>query len=112
MRLCPTLELVPYEFNRYESISRMFYNVILKFTKKIQVVRFFDFVEKKKKKGTMCTVFLTQVSSCDEAYLDLTGKEDPEKIVLEIRKEIFESCGCDASAGIGCNILVARMACR
>ena len=51
-------------------------------------------------------------ASCDEAYLDLTGRENPEKIVLEIRKEIFETCGCDASAGIGCNILVARMACR
>lgn len=45
--------------------------------------------------------------SCDELYFDLSGlcKElntgDVEGVVREIRKEIFEELGCNASAGIG-----------
>ena len=35
---------------------------------------------------------------------------DPELLVSEIRKEILEATGCTASAGIGENMLMARLA--
>lgn len=52
--------------------------------------------------------------SCDEAFLDLTysyGK-DPELLASLIRREIFETTGCTASAGIAGNMLMARLATR
>ncbi|XP_056683408.1 DNA repair protein REV1 isoform X2 [Spinacia oleracea] len=52
--------------------------------------------------------------SCDEAFLDVTDLEvaEPELLVSEIRKEIFETTGCTASAGIAANMLMARLATR
>jgi nucleotidyltransferase/DNA polymerase involved in DNA repair len=44
--------------------------------------------------------------------LDLSGISNVEEMVLNIRQEIFENCGCKVSAGIGPNILIARLACR
>lgn len=39
-------------------------------------------------------------------------QEDPEVIASTIRKEIFETTGCKASAGIAGNLLMARLATR
>lgn len=52
--------------------------------------------------------------SCDEAFLDVTNLEgeDPEHLASTIRKEIFETTGCTASAGIAGNMLLARLATR
>lgn len=51
-----------------------------------------------------------QPVSCDEAYLDVTGLGDPEEVAESIRQQIFDATGCTASAGIGPNMLVARLA--
>ena len=48
--------------------------------------------------------------SCDEAYLDVTGLGDPEELARRIRCEIYETTRCPASAGIGPNKLMAKMA--
>ncbi|KNA05454.1 hypothetical protein SOVF_190090, partial [Spinacia oleracea] len=52
--------------------------------------------------------------SCDEAFLDVTDSEvaGPELLVSEIRKEIFETRGCTASAVIAANMLMVRLATR
>ncbi|XP_059591918.1 DNA repair protein REV1 isoform X4 [Vitis vinifera] len=52
--------------------------------------------------------------SCDEAFLEvMDSKEgDPELLASIIRKEIFETTGCTASAGIAGNLLMARLATR
>ncbi|XP_056682392.1 DNA repair protein REV1-like isoform X5 [Spinacia oleracea] len=52
--------------------------------------------------------------SCDEAFLDVTESEvaGPELLVSEIRKEIFETTGCTASAVIAANMLMVRLATR
>lgn len=53
---------------------------------------------------------VVQPLSCDEAYLDVTGLGDPEAMVASIRREIQSATGCNASAGIGPNLLLARLA--
>ncbi|KAL4555827.1 hypothetical protein LXL04_038456 [Taraxacum kok-saghyz] len=57
-----------------------------------------------------------QAMSCDEAILDITDLEmevnDPEILASLIRKEISDTTGCTASAGIAGNILMARLATR
>lgn len=55
-----------------------------------------------------------QAVSCDEAFLDVTDSEveDHQLLASKIRKEIFDSTGCTASAGISRNMLMARLATR
>lgn len=49
--------------------------------------------------------------SSDEAYLDVTGSSnDVEEMVSKLRQEIKEQTQCTASAGIGPNKLIARIA--
>ena len=61
--------------------------------------------------GGFCPV---QAVSCDEAFLDITDSDekDPELLASVIRREIFETTGCTASAGIAGNLLMARLATR
>lgn len=56
--------------------------------------------------------FSTQAISCDEAFLDLSGidGDDPQYTASKIREEIFRTTRCTASAGIGSNMLIARLA--
>lgn len=51
-----------------------------------------------------------QPLSCDEAFVDITGLGDPDLIVSELRARIVEATGITASAGIGSNMLLARLA--
>jgi DNA repair protein REV1 len=51
-----------------------------------------------------------QPLSCDEAFMDVTGLGDPEVIAGKLRAQIEADTGCTASAGIGPNMLLARLA--
>lgn len=51
-----------------------------------------------------------QPLSCDEAFIDVTGLGDPEVIARQLRAQIEAETGCTASAGIGPNMLLARLA--
>lgn len=84
--LCPGLIVVPYEFEKYEKVSEQVYRILLKYTSAVQPI------------------------SCDEAFLDITGLGDPESMAAAIRAEIVATTGCTASAGIGPNMLLARIA--
>ncbi|KAI5064723.1 hypothetical protein GOP47_0019418 [Adiantum capillus-veneris] len=84
--LCPELQVVPYDFGAYEQVADQFYDVLHKHCKKVQAV------------------------SCDEAYVDVTGVEDPETLASCIREEVFDLTRCTASVGIAGNLLLARMA--
>lgn len=85
-QLCPKLIVVPYDFPKYEEISEIVYRTLFQATAAVQPV------------------------SCDEAYVDVTGLGDPEEIARYLRNEIEERTGCTASAGIGSNLLLARLA--
>ncbi|KAL3651698.1 hypothetical protein CASFOL_004700 [Castilleja foliolosa] len=56
----------------------------------------------------------TVAVSCDEAFLDVSESEvgDPQLLASIIRKELFDTTGCTASAGIAGNMLMARLATR
>ncbi|KAK3017052.1 hypothetical protein RJ639_006983 [Escallonia herrerae] len=88
--LCPHLVIFPYDFEAYEEVADQLYNILHKHCKKVQAV------------------------SCDEAFLDVTESEagDAELLASIIRKEIFETTRCTASAGIAGNMLMARLATR
>lgn len=83
---CPGLVVVPYEFDKYQHISEQVYRILMRYTGCVQPL------------------------SCDEAYLDVTGLGDPEDIARRIRSDIVTTTGCTASAGIGPNVLLARLA--
>ena len=48
--------------------------------------------------------------SCDEAFLEVTGLGDPAQLAAAIRADVAAATGCTASAGVGPNQLVARIA--
>ena len=84
--LCPDLIVVPYEFEKYEAVSEAVFRIFLRYTSAVQAV------------------------SCDEAYLDVTGLGDPMDLVARMRRDIQSETSCRASAGVGPNMLLARLA--
>ena len=54
-------------------------------------------------------VQLEQVS-IDEAYLELSQRENPEQIVAKLQSQIIEQVGLSASVGLASNKLTAKMA--
>ena len=92
LRLCPDLVTVPYKFEEYYEVSRMFYDILLAHTMHVEAV------------------------SCDEAYIELSdytsSMAEVEDKILSIRCEIEKKTGCTVSAGIAPNMLLARMATR
>ncbi|KAF7143197.1 hypothetical protein RHSIM_Rhsim05G0100000 [Rhododendron simsii] len=83
--LCPHLTIFPYDFRAYEEVVDQFYNILHKHCNKMQAV------------------------SCDEAFLEVRHfeVEDPQFLASIIRKDIVETIGCTASAGISGNLLMA-----
>ncbi|KAA8499906.1 DNA repair protein REV1 [Porphyridium purpureum] len=113
-QLCPTLVSVPYDFAEYERLSVCVMTILFKYA------------------------WCVQVSSVDEAYIDVTDQPfwpvrcvrggidsnanqaspprhfnpaaNAELFCAHIRAEIQRVTGCTASAGIGRNMLLARVA--
>lgn len=92
LKLCPELQLLPYEFDKYYEVSKKFYTILMSYSATIEAV------------------------SCDEAYVELTDYvrniEEAVSVVRGMRDEIKTLTGCTASAGIAHNMLLARMATR
>lgn len=90
LKLCPNLQLVPYEFDKYHEVSKVFYTILMSHSACLEPV------------------------SCDEAYIELTdyihNVNEAERIVQEIRDEVKSATGCTVSAGVAHNMLLARMA--
>ncbi|CAO3600375.1 unnamed protein product [Absidia cylindrospora] len=90
--LCPNLQIIPYEFEKYKEVSEIFYGILFQYADEIQAV------------------------SVDEALLEMgshitvTGRDEEESLALVVRNEIREKTGCEASIGMGSNILLARLA--
>ncbi|OAD04595.1 hypothetical protein MUCCIDRAFT_140145 [Mucor lusitanicus CBS 277.49] len=93
--LCPSLQVIPYEFEKYKSISKIFYEIMFHYADEMQAV------------------------SVDEALLEVgshftqpdehSQEERQEALATQIRNEIRQATGCEASIGVGSNILLARM---
>jgi DNA repair protein REV1 len=85
-KLCAQLIVLPYDFERIQSISETVFKMFLSVTPDVQAV------------------------SCDEAYLDLTTVDSPVDVVRRLCQDIFRSTGCTVSAGLGSNMMLARLA--
>ncbi|MCW1886862.1 DNA polymerase IV [Luteolibacter flavescens] len=87
LQLCPQLIIVPVRFDLYRSVSAHVRAIFGRFTEKIEPL------------------------SLDEAYLDLSHlNSSAESVAREIRTQIREELGLTASAGIGPNKLIAKIA--
>jgi DNA polymerase-4 len=87
LELCPQLVLVPVRFDLYRGVSARIRAIFGRFTEKIEPL------------------------SLDEAYLDLSHlNSSAESVAREIRHQIREETGLTASAGIGPNKLIAKIA--
>lgn len=90
VRLCPSLILVPPQFNLYKKESQKVREIFQRFTNKIQPL------------------------SLDEAYLDVTDCVEfggsATLIAQEIRRLIFIETGLTASAGVAPNKFLAKIA--
>jgi DNA polymerase-4 len=87
LQLCPQLVLVPVRFNLYRGVSAQVRAIFGRFTEKIEPL------------------------SLDEAYLDLSHlNSSAESVAREIRNQIREELKLTASAGIGPNKLIAKIA--
>ena len=87
LQLCPQLILVPVRFELYRAVSAQVRAIFGRFTDRIEPL------------------------SLDEAYLDLSHLNSPAAVVArEIRTQIREETGLTASAGIGPNKLIAKIA--
>lgn len=89
-RNCPHLIFVKPNFERYREISKRIRAIFLEYTE------------------------LVEPLSLDEAYLDVTenkkGNPSASLLAQEIRKEIKEKTGLNASAGISVNKFIAKIA--
>lgn len=87
LELCPQLLVVPIRFEVYRKESERIRKILERFTPKIEPL------------------------SLDEAYLDVSHLRTPAAtIAREIRTQIREETGLRASAGIGPNKLIAKIA--
>ncbi|XP_077532481.1 rev1 DNA directed polymerase [Haemaphysalis longicornis] len=92
-KLCPGLMAIPYEFESYDEVSRLLYDIVASFTLDIEAI------------------------SCDELYADVTkvlreASCTPTEFAEFLRKRIEERTLCTASVGLGPNMLAARVANR
>ena len=88
---CPELNHIPYDFEEYNRVSKILYDLIFSFTVDVEAV------------------------SCDEMFVDIKRvlEEcdcDPETLASFLRNQVKELTKCNASIGIGPNVLVAKLA--
>lgn len=87
LELCPRLILVPVRFDVYRAVSAQIRAIFGRFTDRIEPL------------------------SLDEAYLDLSHlNSSGAALAREVRTQIREETGLTASAGIGPNKLIAKIA--
>lgn len=86
VKLCPHLQVLPYDFEQYRVVSDQIYRI------------FFN------------TGAVVQPVSVDEAYLELPAGTDGYQAAVQLKETIRSLTGCPASVGIGSNMLVARLA--
>ena len=89
-RLCPSAVFLPPCFEKYVAVSRQIRRIFLDYTDLVEPV------------------------SIDEAYLDVTvnklGIPYATRTAREIKRRIFQTTGLTASAGVSCNMFLAKIA--
>ncbi len=86
LRLCPNLQIVHQNFSAYKAASRKVMAKIHAITPQVEQI------------------------SIDEAFFDLSEKDDPEGIARKLQQEIYQELQLPCSIGIASNKLVAKIA--
>ncbi len=86
LRLCPNLQIVHQNFGAYKAASRKVMAKIHTITPQVEQI------------------------SIDEAFFDLSEKDDPEGIARKLQREIYQELQLPCSIGIASNKLVAKIA--
>ncbi|KAI9564501.1 hypothetical protein GHT06_008240 [Daphnia sinensis] len=91
LKLCPSLVAIPYDFEGYKEVSTLLYNTVASYTLDLEAV------------------------SCDELYADITtvlrqSGLAPADFATHLKEVIFNKTRCNASVGMGPNMLMARLA--
>lgn len=85
-KLCPNGVFLPVNMKMYKDVSKEIHNILNNYSSIIEPI------------------------SIDEAFLDLTGKEDCIFIAKKIKDDIWRSIGITSSVGISSNKLLAKLA--
>ncbi|KAF9161821.1 deoxycytidyl transferase [Actinomortierella ambigua] len=116
--LCPDLVVVPYEFEKYESISLDFYRILLQYADDLQAVSVDEALVDISSRvlptwndHELGTNTGASSSSSSSPWPGTTPdvRMPPEEFAQRLRGEIFAATGCQASVGIGPNILLAKL---
>jgi DNA polymerase-4 len=87
---CPNLIFIKPNFQKYQEVSEQIHGIFSRFTDLVEPI------------------------ALDEAYLDVTANRTQEKsarsLALQIKQEIFNTTGLTASAGVGPNKFIAKIA--
>lgn len=91
LKLCPNLSIIPYNFEEYDRVSKILYDLLSSFTLEIEAV------------------------SCDEMFVDIKNLVQeamcsPQVFASFIRNEMKRLTQCNSSVGIGPNVLIAKLA--
>lgn len=98
---CPEIQAIPFEFELYERFSDAFYDVLLRNSDALQAISIDEAIIEVSSR-------VPHVSAAPEP----ASKDDDPAIAFaeRLRSEIRDATGCEASIGIGHNILLARLA--
>ncbi|CAE6474479.1 unnamed protein product [Rhizoctonia solani] len=102
-KLCPEIQTIPYEFERYKELSLKFYTILMSLSDDLQAV---SVDEALIDVGSSVERLRTQAINSGQMQT-----ESYEKLMAEtIRDRVREKTGCEVSVGIGPNIMLARLA--
>lgn len=115
--LAPDLIIIPYEFEQYDACSKALYHTLLTFANYVQSVSvdeaYIDVTFRVQKK----ILELTRSKNISELLRTGDAKEVTEahedaamSVANQVRAAVLERTQCNASVGIGSNILLARIA--
>ncbi|SZF03054.1 unnamed protein product [Blumeria hordei] len=106
LQICPQLQVLPYDFPAYEEASNQFYGAVLGIGGIVQSVSVDE--------ALVDITNICHADSCaDASQIDILREEEKaEEIARVLRQRIKKESGCDASVGIGPNILLAKLALR
>ncbi len=83
---CPGLCLFPSDFKTYREYSREFIKILKKYALAVEQV------------------------SIDEAYIDMTGTDEPIEMAEKLKREIYENLGFTVNIGVSTVKILAKMA--
>ena len=83
---CPGLCLFPSDFKTYREYSREFIKILKKYALAVEQV------------------------SIDEAYLDMTGTDEPIEMAEKLKREIYDNLGFTVNIGVSTVKILAKMA--